>query len=324
MVLDSVYSQNGNSPVSADKPAAGRYTELLRLLDEVLLKSIAIASVADSRSLPFTKIFSIAEMIIYSVSKTEEIFVPVMNPSYVGNYIPGHSLNVAFLSCKVGIGMQLSFKELSELCVAALLHDIGMTRIAPDYYYHDRALTKREREIIETHPSVGHEFLSELLYEFPWLGRAVLEEHKREHNQGYPAAVQGELHLYSRIIGLCDSFEALTHHRHHRRASHPADAMKSILNTRGVYFAKDILRSMIECLSMYPVGSLVQLNNKKIAVVSEAVEGSPLRPRVSVIRDSDGRTIAENPETIDLSKEQTLYITGLVYDDNYEVPQRQN
>jgi hypothetical protein len=78
---------------------------------------------------------------------------------------------------------------------------------------------------------------------------------------------------------------------------------------------------MIDYLSLYPVGSLVQLNNKKISLVIEAIPGSPLRPKVRSIRESTGADISELQETVDLSKDNTVYVTGLVYDDNYEVPE---
>ncbi|MDD5675999.1 MAG: hypothetical protein PHC61_17645, partial [Chitinivibrionales bacterium] len=138
VVLDSIYSKNENSPVAGTKPAAIRYGELLQRVDEVLLRGLAIESAVTTRNMPFTSIFSIAEMIILSMTKTEDVFLQVMNPHYSGNFIPGHSLNVAFLSCKVGMGLKFSYKELTEVCVAAILHDLGMTKIAPDCYYHDR------------------------------------------------------------------------------------------------------------------------------------------------------------------------------------------
>jgi HD-GYP domain-containing protein (c-di-GMP phosphodiesterase class II) len=239
-----------------------------------------------------------------------------MNPQYSGDFLACHSLNVAFLSCSVGMGMEFPFKDLTELGVAAMLHDIGMTKIDTDCYIRKETISKAERNAIEQHPVLGWQFFEKLKSSFPWLLRVICEEHKREHGQGYPADVEGDLHPYSKIVGLCDSFEALTHSRIYRKAFHPADAMKAIIAAKESVFAKDILRAMIDSLSMFPVGSIVQLNNKKAALVAETVWKSPLRPIVNIILENDSSPI----ENVDLSKENNLYITGIIYNDQYQVP----
>jgi HD-GYP domain-containing protein (c-di-GMP phosphodiesterase class II) len=239
-----------------------------------------------------------------------------MSPRYTGDFLACHSLNVAFLSCSVGMGMEFEYRELTELGVAALLHDIGMTKIEESCYLGSQELTKSQREAIEQHPVMGWRFFEKIKAECPWLLRVICEEHKREHGQGYPAEVEGDLHPYSKIVGVCDSFEALTHNRIYRKAFHPADAMKAIVAGKETIFSRDVLRGMIESLSMFPVGSIVQLNNKNAAVVVEAVWRSPLRPVVRIIRENR----PEPSETVDLSKENNLYITGIIYNDQYQVP----
>jgi hypothetical protein len=98
---------------------------------------------------------------------------------------------------------------------------------------------------------------------------------------------------------------------------HPSDAMKIIIDEKETFYTKEILKVLIESLSIYPVGSLVQLNNKKIAQVVEAVQGSPLRPVIRIVVEE---TATAAPEIrVDLSTEHNLYITGLVYDQDYQV-----
>jgi HD-GYP domain-containing protein (c-di-GMP phosphodiesterase class II) len=286
VVLDSIYAKNAASPISRDKPASQKYTELVARLADVLRNKLQIQAATDARELPFSTLFSIAEMIIYTINEAQDVLLPVMHPEYSGDFLTCHSLNVAFLSCKVGSSLGLEFRQTAELGVAALLHDIGMTKVDADCYNHERELSKEQRRTLEDHPKLGWHFFKKLQDDFPWLLRVILEEHKREHGQGYPDQVDGELHIYSKIIGLCDSFEALSHKRIFRKAFHPADAMKAIIEAKEFLFAKDVLRGMIEGMSMYPVGSLVQLNNKKMALVVQAVPGAPLRPRVRPLEET--------------------------------------
>lgn len=320
VILDSIYSNTEDSPVSPTNPAGLQYDKMTDKLQSILNNELQIEKAVDVRSLPFTSLFSLAEMVVYSLAKTESILLQIMVPAYRKEYIPSHSLNVAFLSSIVGIGLNLTYKELTELCVAALLHDFGMTRIAPDHYFHDGELSPEERKSVESHPLIGYQFFQQLNTDFPWLSRVILEEHRRENNQGYPATKGEELHLYSKIIGLCDSFEALTHNRAHRKALHPADAMKHIIKERGISFSRIVLRAMVDTMGIYPVGSMVQLNNKKIALVVEPVQGSPLRPIVRELQDDTEGSSERIGDKTNLSLETTLYITGLVYDDAHFIP----
>jgi len=215
----------------------------------------------------------------------------------------------------VAMGMKLEYKELTEIGVAALLHDIGMTKLDSDCYLKKDSLSYSDRKDIEKHPILGWQFFEKLKSELPWLLRVIIEEHKREQGKGYPEDIQNDLHIYSKIIGLCDSFEALTHERIYRKAFHPADAIKAIIESKEMVFAKNVLRAMLDSLSMFPVGSLVQLNNKKSAIVIQSIFHSPIRPIVMVLSEDN-----KEEEVIDLSKENNLYITGIIYNDQYQVP----
>ena len=319
VVMDYLYSRNDNSPIATTKSGRQKYKELLSLFDQSLTQSYTSEVVNGARELPFTALFSISEMIVYSLVKDEDIFIDVMRPDYQGPYMACHCLNAAFLCCKVGIGMRLSYRELTELCVAALLHDIGMTKIHPAYYEHDRILSEDERKVIETHPELGHKFLEKLKSEFPWLLRVILEEHQRLGEKGYPFDMEEKPHVYSRIVGICDSFEALTHNRSFRKAYHPGDAMKIIIDGKVTHYDKEVLRAMIESVSIFPVGSLVQLNTNSIAEVIRSVSNSPLRPIVQIV-DADSATEDSQSRIVDLSKEKSLFITGLVYDERYYIP----
>ena len=106
-------------------------------------------------------------MILYSLTKAKELLLQVMLPEYTGDFLACHSLNVAFLSCKVAMDKGFSYKELTELTVAALLHDIGMTTMDSGTFEHGGALDKNERETVEQHPDRAQCFFSRSRRIFP-------------------------------------------------------------------------------------------------------------------------------------------------------------
>lgn len=321
VILDTQYAKSKDSAIASHKTVEAQYAELVNKLEELLHDKLQNNTRDSVRELPFTTLFSLADMVIYSIVKLGVIFQQVMNPDYLSNYLSCHSLNVAFISCKIGMGMRFSYEQLGQLGVAALLHDIGMTQLHPSIYEHQDGLSAEKRRAIESHSMLGYQFFEKVRDDFPWLMRVILETHKRENNNGYPDMVKDELHLYSKIIGVADTFEALTHNRSFRKAYHPADAIKTIIDGKKDFFAIDILRATIESIAIYPVGSLVQLNNKNIVQVIDSIEGSPMRPLVKIISEDDLNETTEQ-KIINLSEENNLYITGLVYSTQYLTPDK--
>ncbi len=321
VILDTQYARNTDSAIASQKPVDMQYMELVKKLEDIILNKLQNNPRDSVRELPFTTLFSLADMIIYSIVKSSTIFQQVMTPEYLAAYLPCHSLNTAFISVKIGMSMRFSYDQLNQLGVAALLHDIGMTQLHPSIYENGGDLSSNKRKTVESHSMLGYQFFEKVRDEFPWLLRVLLETHKRENNNGYPDAVKSDLHVYSKIIGVADTFEALSHNRSFRKAYHPADAIKTIIDGKKDFFATDILRSTIESIAIYPVGSQVQLNNKNIAQVINTIEGSPMRPIVKIISEDDLNETTEE-RVINLSNENNLYITGLVYSTQYLTPEK--
>jgi HD-GYP domain-containing protein (c-di-GMP phosphodiesterase class II) len=317
ITMEAIYARNAQSPIARDKLPTCQYDELVGMLHDILQNRLAGDPPGDARALPFTLLFSMAEMVLYTVVKTPHLLIEAARTAYRGDPLVCHSLNVAFFACVIGTRMRLSVRECTELGVAALLHDIGMTKIDPRAYSHGRELSKQEQEVVETHPQAGYAFFENLRSDFPWLLSVILEEHRRENGRGYGESAGGELHTFSRIVGISDSFEALTHERPFRKPFHPTDAMKAIIAEKEHLYSKAVLRNVIEAIGVYPVGSLVKLNNNKLGLVIETVPGSPLRPIVNAWDENEENPV---PTRIDLSTDTTIFVSGAFYTDEYLRP----
>jgi len=141
---------------------------------------------------------------------------------------PGHSRRVAHYSVAVGRELGLEPARRERLFFAALLHDIGMLRIA------DLGMTGQEH--YREHPRLGHDMIQPITL---WndLALMVLHHHERFDGKGYPAGLKGEeIPFEARIIGLVDAFDAMTS-RHSYHASRPvAEAMREIGELAGAQF----------------------------------------------------------------------------------------
>jgi HD-GYP domain-containing protein (c-di-GMP phosphodiesterase class II) len=124
---------------------------------------------------------------------------------------------------------------------------------------------------------------------------------------GYPQGLHGrKINEYAKILAVVDTYEALTHPRPHRDALLPFDAMREILKDKA-RFDPHYLKVLIEQISIYPVGSWVELNSGEVGKVVKINKSNPLRPILDIIFDAQFQKIKE-PKSIDLTKTPNLYI----------------
>lgn len=224
------------------------------------------------------------------------------------NYLAAHSLNVTILSVEIGLGKGYNKSRLSELGLCAFLYDIGMAEVM-DLASQPRLLSKEEYARIKQHPLRSQEILRRM----EGVSQAVLDvarqHHERLRGQGYPDGLRSdEISEYSRIISLCDVYEALIHARPHRTQLDSHDAIKQILamNSEG-YFDAGNVKVMIKKLGIFPVGSWVELNTGEIGKVISANEDFPLRPNLSIIFNMNKQRYPQAKMAV-LPKQQSIYI----------------
>jgi len=233
----------------------------------------------------------------------------------VEDYLILHSVNVMVYALKMGRHMGYSQKNLTELALAALLHDVGLFMIPENITSKKGFLTESELVLIKRHPDMGKNLLYAFKDDCPWLLRAVYEHHERENGQGYPEGIKGdEISEYAKIIGMCDSYEAMTHNRPHKKAIMQFVSVRELVETKN--FSSKILKSFLDEISLYPIGSHVKLNNKSIGRVITTNADQPLKPVISLLFDGNGNRIM-GERIINLKENPILVISGGVEEDEF-------
>lgn len=194
-------------------------------------------------------------------------------------YLYHHSVNVCVLALTAGAEMGLTRRQLFELGVGALLHDVGKMRIPTQILNKPGRLTKEEFEIIKQHPI----WAKHLLRDNPTGASIAAMHHERINGEGYPYGLKlGEISTYAQITGLADVFDALTADRCYRKAHPPHEALELLMATGDYWFEFDIVNSFLATVAAYPIGTLVELNSREIGVVVETPKGFPTLPTVRV------------------------------------------
>lgn len=234
------------------------------------------------------------------------------------NYQIYHSINSTIIALIGGKELKLNDIQLQDLGIAGLLHDIGMLKIPDHILNKDEKLTDEEYETIKTHPIVAYKFVQENLSLNDNILEAILQHHEQLDGKGYPKRMRGEkINLLAKIISISDAFEAQTSHRSYRRTKSGYMAMREVLSSNNNMFDSSVLKAFLKSLSIYPPGTIVQLNNNSIGVVVGICQDFPLRPSIKLLIDEFGDILKK--ETIkDLNLESNLFIVRVVNKNEYQ------
>jgi HD-GYP domain-containing protein (c-di-GMP phosphodiesterase class II) len=209
------------------------------------------------------------------------------------NYLYRHSVDTTILALAVGDMMKFPPHRLIELGNAALLHDIGMIKIPESIYLTGSPLDDQQNKMIKAHTILGYRILKGFSVS-EGTARPALEHHERLDGSGYPNGLGGDkISLFSRIIAVTCSYEAMITQRQFRSARDGHSALLDLLKNRGTAYDERVIRTLIYCLSVYPLGTAVRLSNQAVARVVKANAENPRFPLVQILIDDQGRVPEE-------------------------------
>ncbi|HVJ50057.1 HD-GYP domain-containing protein [Desulfitobacterium sp.] len=226
-----------------------------------------------------------------------------------------HVINVALLSALIGMRLGYENKELSDLTLGALLHDLGKLRVPQEILYKPACLTEEEFAIMKQHPLAGEELLKNARL----LPRSVLaiikEHHERWNGLGYPYGLKGnDIHRDAQIVAVADVFEALTADRPYRKGLPPYHALEMIIADSGKDFNRKVVQALQESLTLYPENTKITLNTGEIGVVIAVPVQMPTRPLIRLLFDREGRRL--NLDTyVDLMQNLTGFIERVEFEE---------
>lgn len=306
----SISSEHSNIQIQKDVADADK---TYRALQDFILE--VKERVIKNQPIQLENAFLLINRVIESKAILEQMYQLTIRSGHGDDYSISHPVNVMIYALKMGMRMGYSRVKLNELATAALLYDIGMFMIPDSILTKKEGFSESEFALIKRHPEMGKNILYVFKDDYPWLYRAAYEHHERENGQGYPQGLKGDdIDEYAKIIGICDSYEAMTHARPHKKVIMKFVSVRELVETKN--FSPKILKVFLEEISLYPIGSYVKLNNKAIGRVIATNAGLPLKPTISIIFDGQGNRMTEE-KTINLKENPVLVITGGVLEEEF-------
>ncbi len=230
------------------------------------------------------------------------------------------SINTAILSIIIGEHLGFPRHKLLQVATGALLHDVGMLKVPPAILKKDGKLDESEMQIMRSHTFYGYKLIvNELMYADE-VGKAAAQHHERWDGEGYPGRLSStNIDIGARIISVADAFEAMVSPKSYRDSMVGYKAMKNLLADNGRRFDPDIIKAMIQSVGIYPVGSIVLMNNSVIARVIESHKEAPLRPKIRVLIDEFATPFTQNEgDVIDLLENRNVFIARAIDPSEYQ------
>lgn len=286
------------------------YLTAIGVVEEIL------QSVERDESIDLGRIEEQCGYFVDSLAEGDQLFMHALSARRTMVSLAQHSVNVSIIAIKIAFGLKYSREKIIEVSLASMIHEVGMVKIPKEVVNKKGELTPSEYELIKQHPIHGRNILERYSDEYPFLPIVIVQEHERWNGNGYPFGLkEDEIHEYAQVLGLADTFIALTHLRHYRDNFIAYKAIQSIIERRNIDFSAKMIKTLIDVISIFPVQSLVKLNDGCVARVVQTNKNFPVRPVIEVVMDAKGSKL-ESIEKIDLSKEPMIYIVSPVLDEN--------
>ncbi|MDR0312938.1 MAG: HD-GYP domain-containing protein [Treponema sp.] len=285
------------------------YLELIERLDQVFMQ-IGSGISAEARSVD-----NITARLLQAVREQRNSFIGyILGGEVSGFELAKSSVNTAILSAFIATELKQPNHRVMQVVTGALLHDIGMLRLPKELVNKKGGLSDAEIQKMQAHSLYGYRIITkELLYPED-VGIIAFQHHERWDGEGYPRKVVGAaIDMGARIVSVTDAFEAMVSKKSYRNSMVGYQAMKNLLSDNSRRFDPDVLKAFIQTMGIYPIGSIILLNNGAMARVVDVQGTAPLRPKIQILIDKDGKTYKQGEgEFIDLLKDKQLFISRAV------------
>ncbi len=296
---DDLKAEENGHGMKRQEKAKNAYLRALETVREVADKaSQGVAGVRKARRL--------AQTIVDLIQEDTSLVLGLATIKDYDDYTYSHSVNVSLLATCLGRYIGLSSISLEYLSICGLFHDLGKVGVSKDVLLKKGELNSEEWNDMQKHPLLGVRKILRLNADKALRSRIILgpfEHHLNPDLTGYPKThFMNRLSLMGKILRITDVYEALTSERAYRpRSFTPDEALRKMWLERGKSFDTVLLKSFIHMMGIYPIGSMVELNNGRIALVMDYPAGSQKDMPLIMTLEKDSKGGMAQGEMINLA-----------------------
>ncbi|MFK5985975.1 MAG: DUF3391 domain-containing protein [Pseudomonadota bacterium] len=262
-------------------------------------------SIKNNKPIHVKEVLPIVDESINSLIRNNQALLTLMHMQRREKELFAHSFSVMSLLLSLAINMGYSDEQLKKFGLAALLHDLGWSKIPLHLLAKNKRYTENEKKVIQQHIIIiVQQLLSAQGNDYDII-QLISEHHERGDGSGYPKGMKlNEISDESSLLALVDNYDELIHGLSDQPGVIPSLALKLLYKeTLKDRFHKQQIEQLVSLLGIYPLTSAVKLDSGEKAVVFEINRNTPLKPQIKVFYDKTGRAVAQ-PYIIDLNKDE--------------------
>ncbi|GAA4724589.1 HD-GYP domain-containing protein [Brevibacillus fulvus] len=218
------------------------------------------------------------------------------------SYTYEHAIATGVISYMIARWLNVPENEWMQVALAGTLSDVGLLKIDQRILLKTGRLTQEEFEEIKKHTIYGYQLIKAAPGLNQGVAKAALEHHERQDGSGYPIGLSGnQIHLYSKIVAVADTFHAMTSDRVFQSGMSPYLVIEHLLRDSFGKLDPTVVRTFVNGLTQLAVGTVVELNDGQLAKIVFVEQTNPTRPMLEI-----GGTI------INLRNRSDLFIVKIV------------
>ena len=258
--------------------------------------------VRSGNTLQTASVKSLVKDMVSSIVRNPDALVLLGSLHDHSEYAIAHSINVCVLTLNFARYLGYDREQMYELGIAGLLHDIGELKIPTDVLNKNGLLNQEEKKLVESHTMLGADILKTSTDLPESAIEVALSHHERYNGKGYPEGLPNDkISTMSKIVGIVDVYDSVTTQHNYRPGISSTEALKNMYNWRDELFDGEFVERFIECLGIYPIGSVVELNTAEVGIIISAMPGHRLQPKLMLVRDKKKKPYLP-PKILDLTQ----------------------
>lgn len=223
---------------------------------------------------------SIASDLLDTIEANNAMAIDISTLKTSDEYTFKHSVDVATIAMIIAKRDGLPKKQIREIGISGLLHDVGKTKIPNEILNKPGRLDDNEFAIMKQHPVYGYDIIKNNKQFNAAITLGVLQHHEKINGNGYPLGVKADkICPYAKILSVADIYDALVTERPYKSAFSQRDAIELIMSMTNELDMR-AMQSFLESMILYPVDTVVELSNGEIAKVVKNNPHYILRPVV--------------------------------------------
>jgi len=296
---DKKYGYQGRK--SAEEPV---YADQTRIEEELPMAREAhdkvqvvvqevIADLNKNKDLDLEKVGDAVGWMVESVVRNPDGMIWLARLKSVDAYTYDHGLNTAIYLIAFGRHLGLPEDQLQAIGTVGLMQDVGKIKLPKALLDKSERLAPAELKIFQSHVSHSLDIIRTSKEATDTLIRTVSEHHERYDGSGYPNGLRGDqISTLGGMAGLVDTYAAMISARPYAQPISVQQALHDLYASRNQAFKSELVEEFIQCVGVFPVGSLVELNTSEVAVVVSQNRSRRLKPRVMLVLDAHRQSFA--------------------------------